>query len=37
LRQYLKTGLGGRPGAVVAENASDDAEERDELVSTAGH
>jgi hypothetical protein len=37
LRQYLKTGLGGRPGAEVAENADDDAEERDELVSTAGH
>jgi hypothetical protein len=42
LRQYLKTGLTGRPGAEVAESAGDDAagddaEERDELVSTAGH
>ena len=41
LRQYLKTGLSGRPGVEVAESAGDDgagddAEERDELVSTAG-
>jgi Putative zinc-finger len=35
LRQYLKTGLSGHPGAEVADNAS--GEEEEELRSEAGH
>jgi hypothetical protein len=38
LRQYLKTGLTGHPGAEVADSAGAEAEEEPEdLLSTAGH
>jgi hypothetical protein len=38
LRQYLKTGLSGHPGAEVADSADVDAEDEGvEVLSTAGH
>ena len=37
LRQYLKTSVTGKPGAEVADDASEADDEREELVTTARH
>jgi hypothetical protein len=37
LRQYLKTSVTGEPGAEVADVAGEGEEDRDELLSAAGH